>query len=106
MNLLKLLASMVKECDYSATINDKRNYITFAKKLNDRHIKPRKRKSRDIKSYRLTLDGMNANISRVYIRTKGSNGRPFFIPEDKMLLSVDLHDPDSLKTIRDWLKTK
>jgi hypothetical protein len=95
MNLLKMLATLIEEHDCTAAINVARNYITFKLK------EPRNK----LDSYRLSLNKMDANISRVYIRTKGNNGRPFLIPETKVLLSVDLHNPRSLQAIRDWLKT-
>lgn len=95
MNLLKIMATLIEEHDCTAAINKRRGYITF-----------KKNNARDkIASYRLTIRGMDAHVMRVYIRSKGMNGRPFFIPEDKKLLSVDLHDPRSLKAIRDWLTT-
>jgi len=90
-----MMATLVEEYNCTAAINIKRNYITF--KL--------KEPGNKLDNYRLSINKMDADISRVYIRTKGNNGRPFLIPETKVLLSVDLHNPRSLQAIRDWLKT-
>ena len=89
------MATLVEEYNCTAAINTERNYITFKLK------EPRNK----MDNYRLSINKMDADISRVYIRTKGNNGRPFLIPETKVLLSVDLHNPRSLQAIRDWLKT-
>jgi hypothetical protein len=99
MNLLKLMVSLIEEHDCSTTVNDQRNYITFKKNGGLRTI------SGTLDYHRLSIKDTKARIMRVRMESKGNNGRPFFIPDQKVLLSVDLHDPRSLKTIRDWLKT-
>ena len=100
MNLLKLIASLIEEYDCSIAINEQRNYITFRK-----NSKLRSRLTGAVDSYRVTVKDTGALITRVRIHSKGGNGRPYFIPDEKVLSSVDLHDPRSLKAIREWLKT-
>lgn len=98
MNLLKIIASLIEEYECDASINIRRSYITFNLRA------PRTK----LDNYRLSIQGMDAKISRIIIKSRhsaGPNGRPYFVPEDRVLLSVDLYNPHSLDNIRGWLKT-
>ena len=55
--------------------------------------------------YQLVIhNDSDVRISRVNLETKITDGRFHMVPENRTLLSVDLHEPNSLKIIREWLE--
>ena len=78
------------------TVNHARKYIS---------LKPKKQQYSALDNYRLTLRGTNANIARVNIKRNATNNKTYFYTDKMILLSVDLHNPRSLKDIQDWLET-
>ncbi len=106
MNLLKILKSLIEEHNFSAALS--KNHITFRKNppKGTRYGKGRLlgRKGPPLDNYRLEIKNNDVSIFRMIVKTAGMSGRPYFIPEKRKLLSVDIHDPRSLNAIRDWLK--
>ena len=96
MNPLNIIANLLIEHDCNITINHTQKYIS---------LKSKKRPQNILNNYRLTLRGTNANIARVNIKRDTTNNKTYFSTDKRILLSVDLHNPRSLKDIQDWLET-
>ena len=93
---MSVIASLLKEHNCNVTINHSKKYISLTSKNHPHSI---------LNNYRLTLNGTNANIARVNIKRDTTNNKTYFSTDKRILLSVDLHNPRSLKDIQDWLET-
>jgi len=100
MTYLEILSDMLRDNNFNINVNKPRKHITFSyKKEYGAALFGHNN------NYQLAIQGHDAKISRVKLKSRSSNGRTFFIPEHRTLLSVDLYDPRSIETIRDWLET-
>ena len=94
--LLNIFKGMIEEFNYEVQPGHRKGCITFH---------PKNTLSREtIHNYRLAIKDSNVYIFRIFLRVT-TKGAVHTIPDNKILLSVDLHDPRSLKAIRDWLES-
>jgi hypothetical protein len=54
-------------------------------------------------SYRIQLSDGQLQLRRVNLKSQSLKGQICWIPENKVLLSVDIHDPSGTKEICDYI---